>query len=317
MKKSYNLTAFNTGGASVPKINGISLDTFGVLTITEPDVSKLEGKNYSISYLVDVNGSKVISRSNVVDILQYLIEGNNEINVKVILELTEEDGKSFITYFDYIPFTDSSELTYRSISSTSEKYLAVVGYTGNQTFINIPEYDNDEKILGLFGCDNVSQVIGKYIKYCSLGSDWGFDCSHVTKLDLPNLNTLSLIRSLKNCSSLVNLVSFNTQNATTLEECFYNCSSLPQIPSASVENCENFTNAFYGCVNLKSILLYGFKASFDISVSTKFEREDLVTILNNLGTVSETQTLTMGTTNLAKLTDSDKLIATNKGWVLA
>ena len=61
----------------------------------------------------------------------------------------------------------------------------------------------------------------------------------------------------------------------------------------------------------------GMKVSFDISASIEFERADLVTILNNLATVTTTQTLTMGSTNLAKLTDEDKAIATNKGWTLA
>ena len=58
------------------------------------------------------------------------------------------------------------------------------------------------------------------------------------------------------------------------------------------------------------------KVSFDISASTKFEESDLVTILNNLATVTNTKTLTMGATNLAKLTDDEKAIATNKGWTL-
>ena len=59
------------------------------------------------------------------------------------------------------------------------------------------------------------------------------------------------------------------------------------------------------------------KVKFDISASTQFEKSDLVTILNNLAAVTTTQTLTMGATNLAKLTDEDKAIATNKGWTLA
>ena len=59
------------------------------------------------------------------------------------------------------------------------------------------------------------------------------------------------------------------------------------------------------------------KVNFNISSSTLFTREALVEILNNLATVTSTKTLTMGSTNLAKLTDEDKAIATNKGWTLA
>lgn len=70
---------------------------------------------------------------------------------------------------------------------------------------------------------------------------------------------------------------------------------------------------FDGCTNLKSILMTNIGANLDISASTKFEREDLLIILNNLKTVTEARTLTMGDANLAKLTDEDKAIATNKG----
>ena len=76
-------------------------------------------------------------------------------------------------------------------------------------------------------------------------------------------------------------------------------------------------NIFSGCTNLKSILMTNIGANLDISASTQFEREDLLVILNNLKTLTEAKTLTMGTTNLAKLTDEDKAIAINKGWTLA
>ena len=55
----------------------------------------------------------------------------------------------------------------------------------------------------------------------------------------------------------------------------------------------------------------------NISSSTKFTREALLEIIGNLKTVTSTKTLTMGSTNLAKLTEEDKAIATNKGWTLA
>ena len=72
-------------------------------------------------------------------------------------------------------------------------------------------------------------------------------------------------------------------------------------------------NIFASCRSLKSILMTNIGVSLNISASTLFERADLVTILNNLKTVTTTKTLTMGATNLAKLTDEDKAIATNKG----
>ena len=45
--------------------------------------------------------------------------------------------------------------------------------------------------------------------------------------------------------------------------------------------------------------------------------DSLMSIINNLATVTTTQTLTLGSTNLAKLSSEEKAIATNKGWTLA
>ena len=79
----------------------------------------------------------------------------------------------------------------------------------------------------------------------------------------------------------------------------------------------NMKNMFSSCSNLKEIHMTGMKTNFNISDSTKFTESALVEILNNLATVTSTKTLTMGSTNLAKLTDEEKAIATNKGWTLA
>jgi surface protein len=122
------------------------------------------------------------------------------------------------------------------------------------------------------------------------------------------------------CSSLTTIPLLDTSNVVNMQYMFYGCSSLTTIPAldtSKVTGSSYLKNMFYGCSSLKTILMYGMKANFDISSSTKFEASDLVTILNNLATITSTRTLTMGATNLAKLTDEQKAIATNKGWTLA
>ena len=74
---------------------------------------------------------------------------------------------------------------------------------------------------------------------------------------------------------------------------------------------------FYYCSSLETIHMINIGVNLDISSSTKFTREALLEIIGNLKTVTRTMRLKMGTTNLAKLTDEDKAIATNKGWSLA
>lgn len=119
------------------------------------------------------------------------------------------------------------------------------------------------------------------------------------------------------CQNITTIPQFNTSKTTTMASTFQGCKQLIIIPALDVSIVTQMGNIFAGCSNLKSILMTGMTVSFNISASTKFEESDLVTILNNLATVTTTQTLTMGATNLAKLTDEEKAIATNKGWTLA
>ena len=98
---------------------------------------------------------------------------------------------------------------------------------------------------------------------------------------------------------------------------FKYCYELTSIPRLDVSNVVSMNSTFAYCKKLQEIHMTGMKTSFDIHYSTLFTREALLEIINNLATVTTTETLTMGSTNLAKLTDEDKAIATNKGWTLA
>ena len=145
-------------------------------------------------------------------------------------------------------------------------------------------------------------------------------CTSLT--NVPQLNTSKakygyMSSMFKGCTSLKTIPLLDFSNCDSLYHLFDGCTALESVPAINVSKCAYLVDCFKGCTSLKSILMTGMKASFDISASTQFEESDLVTILNNLATVTSTKTLTMGSTNLAKLTDEEKAIATNKGWTLA
>lgn len=107
-------------------------------------------------------------------------------------------------------------------------------------------------------------------------------------------------------------------NVTNMDSMFYNCPNLTAIPQLDTSNVTSMDSMFYNCSSIEVIHMVNISADLDISSSTKFTREALLEILGNLKALtSETKTLIMGSTNLAKLTDEDKAIATNKGWTLA
>ena len=137
----------------------------------------------------------------------------------------------------------------------------------------------------------------------------------IPKLDTSNV--MDMGGMFASCSNLTTIPQLDTSKVTNMLLMFNSCSKLNIIPQLDVSKVSNMNSMFIGCRELKEIHMTGMKVSFDISASTLFTREALVEIINNLATITKTQTLTMGSTNLAKLTNEDKSIATNKGWTLA
>ena len=99
---------------------------------------------------------------------------------------------------------------------------------------------------------------------------------------------------------------------------FFSCYELTTVPRFDTSNVRDMNSMFSNCKNLEEIHMINIDVNLSISASTKFTREALLEIIGNLkAQTSETKRLTMGATNLAKLTEEDKAIATNKGWTLA
>ena len=187
------------------------------------------------------------------------------------------------------------------------------------TTCEISDFSNATNMNGLFaGCRKLTNVPSQLIT--PKVTDTGFmfyDCNALEtapEMDTSNVTDMS---KMFYSSSVITVPLYDTSKVTNMQEMFYSDYSLETVPAFDCTNVTNMQYIFTSCRNLKSILMTNIGVSLDISASTLFERADLVTILNNLQTVTSTKVLTMGATNLAKLTDEDKLIATNKGWTLA
>ena len=90
------------------------------------------------------------------------------------------------------------------------------------------------------------------------------------------------------------------------------------LPAGFGQNATSTTYCFDGCNALETIIGNpNFKVSVVLNQCKKLTHDSLMVVINGLQTVTSTQTLTLGSTNLAKLTEADKQIATDKGWTLA
>ena len=151
-------------------------------------------------------------------------------------------------------------------------------------------------------------------------------CSALTSLTLPEgfgTNARNVNSCFSRCSALSSLTlpeGFG-QNLTTASGIFYNCEAMTSLhlPAGFGQKVKRaFNRVFNGCYSLETITGNPvFNASLILSESPKLTHDSIMVVINGLQTVTTTQTLTLGSENLAKLTEADKKIATDKGWTLA
>ena len=145
---------------------------------------------------------------------------------------------------------------------------------------------------------------------------WNYECS---ELYLSNMKISSSYSMFYGCTASKILIRDGCEVYFLgySSYAFRDCSNLVEIGAINMKESYDYEYMFDGSTKLKYIHMTHFRKSFRINFSTEFEEADLVEIISNLDEVSTTQTLTMGTTNLAKLTDDEKKVATDKGWTLA
>ena len=179
---------------------------------------------------------------------------------------------------------------------------------------------------------NVTDMDSMFYSCSKLTTVPQFDTSNVTSMNymfsycyelttVPQFDTsnvTSMASMFSSCTNLDTGPRFDTSNLLDMNFMFFSCSKLTTVPQFDTSNVRDMNSMFSNCNNLEHIRMININANLSISASKKFTREALLEILGNLkAQTSGTRTLKMGSQNLAKLTDEDKAIATNKGWTLA
>ena len=223
-------------------------------------------------------GSKKVAVTNTIE---------KPASMKALLDAKIKFGNSEVTYFDDIfQYSDTSDV--RDMSSMFSNCFRL-------------------KSIFLFDTSKVTDMNGMFYGCYNLKTVPLFDTSNVE-----NMGSM-----FSGCSVLSSVPQFDTSNVNDMNGMFSNCSSLTTVPQFDLFNVIYIDFMFQNCPNLEEIHIININANLDISSSTKFTREALLEIIGNLkAQTSGTKTLTMGSTNLAKLTEADKKVATDKGWVL-
>lgn len=135
-----------------------------------------------------------------------------------------------------------------------------------------------------------------------------FDCSDVT----------DFYGMFYGCWNLLTVPPLDTSHGKDMSYMFYNCDALQSIPELDTSQAVHMDYIVTKCTSLTD--LGGFvglnvPANF---VGCPLTHDSIMNVINKAADVSANpQTLTFGSTNLAKITDEEKSIATNKGWTLA
>lgn len=125
------------------------------------------------------------------------------------------------------------------------------------------------------------------------------------------------------CTRLVYAPALNSSNGENFLNAFNGCTNLYEIPLLDLSSATTYTNAFYKCSSLTNVTITGTikikDNNFKVNASDKLTVESMMSFINAFrdNTGGTQYTVYFGPTNLAKLTDEQISVATNKNIKLA
>lgn len=186
----------------------------------------------------------------------------------------------FYMYPKYDFYPTSAEWMFREFNATTSGAKAYSNIT-----IDFTQWLADLGVkLDMSRCTNAS---------CMFYNNQGF--SRVPFLDLSVCTNLSNFMAYTNLKTIDGIKSSETTAWTS---------------TTFGDACQSLTHCIFSGVIAKSLNIG----------TTRLDHESLMSVINCLKNIKDTGTiltLTLGTTNGAKLTDTEKAIATEKGWTLA
>ena len=340
-----------TGWTEIQGQDKVNIESIKEVTITENGkitITPSEGYDATMGVTASV---QVTGKPKTLDIAKngtYTVTGDDQpisqvtINAKVTevaTTWTDLDGMKY-SYSTITKFQDG----YKFAPRTGDNCYQMFSVCSN--LITIPHFDtsNATDMTGMFlNCSSLTSVppfdtskvtnMSRMFYGCkALASiplfnttkvnnmDNLFDRSGITEVPLFDTSSVTSMNSMFHlCSKLTSVPSLNTRKVTNVKEMFYSCRVLESVGLLDLSNATNTIYMFYDCSNLTTLDgLTGLKDNLYLNLSLLLTKESLLNVINEAADVTANpKTLTFGATNLAKLTDDEKAIATSKGWTLA
>ena len=232
----------------------------------------------------------------------------SKVNIDVNIPIKTEVAKDIvITENGYTTYTPNEGEVFNSVSVdvnvSGGTFVDVDGMT--YAYSTIEEFQSNFKFAPRTGenCKNM-------FSFC-------FNLTSIPQLDTSNVSNMN--RMFSGCVSLTIIPQMDTRSVTNMNQMFNGCSSLTSIPQLDASNVTDMNRMFSNCSSLTTLDgLTNLKVDLNLSPCPLLTHDSLMNVINEAANVTVgSKILTLGETNLNKLTDEEKAIATNKGWTLA
>lgn len=225
------------------------------------------------------------------------------------------DGKMYMvesgTVIDFAEANGGSQRGFIASPAELDLYALEFGVIKNETVhdcMNIGSHTDKDLVIHQYanGSWNEVGLVRNLIRFnplcfkgatmTSLNGILGFrDTSNVTDMrDMFN-----------NCSALTEVPLFDTSKVTDMGDMFYKCSALTKVPLFDTREVTSMSFMFNRCTKLTECYLKNIRTSLQVGSGTQYGHlltmESLIHLIKELRDVGSSQTLTIGSANLAKL----------------
>lgn len=196
-------------------------------------------------------------------------------------------------------------------------------YLQSVIFKNNTIYDQNNFTDLFYGCHALQNIKGLITEHGKIFDEMLNGCHSLKKAPVINpTGGTSFNYLLYNCFSLTDIEKIDFDKVQgNCNQAFYNCYLLKKIAKLDFSKITTYSSIFSSCKSLIDIEIIAgnIKTTIMFNQSNYLSHSTLLRILNALAdlTGQTTQKLTLGAINLAKLTDEEKAIATEKNWTLA
>lgn len=233
-------------------------------------------------------------------------------------------------------FYKNNNLTHINASNWDTSNITSLAFTfssmGNLKSVDFAEWDvsNVNSFFGMFDATKIENIdVSKWNTSSATDMGWMFNRNNLKSLDVSNFNTskvTNMFAMFSGSQSLTRLdiSNFDTSNVLDFGRVFSYwgtvCEEL-NISGLNLTKCTSIKDTFISS-NIKVIRCDGLQlpnidmSNIGLNSSTALTVDSIVGLLNALPQSDKGYSFQIGSVNIAKLSDEQKAIATNKGWTL-